>query len=98
IINYHIFHQYEIFFYSSRRRHTRSKRDWSSDVCSSDLIYPSRDGAGGTLSLAALVRDGLSAAQHINQLNNEQWNCVPASAVNHKIGRASCRERVLTVD
>src|SRR5438067_10529197 len=26
-----------IFFFSSRRRHTRSKRDWSSDVCSSDL-------------------------------------------------------------
>src|SRR5207249_5535621 len=25
-------------FLSSRRRHTRSKRDWSSDVCSSDLI------------------------------------------------------------
>src|SRR5699024_11761742 len=24
--------------FSSRRRHTRSKRDWSSDVCSSDLI------------------------------------------------------------
>src|SRR5699024_11997466 len=27
-----------VFFFSSRRRHTRSKRDWSSDVCSSDLI------------------------------------------------------------
>src|SRR5699024_11229844 len=27
-----------IFFFSSRRRHTRSKRDWSSDVCSSDLM------------------------------------------------------------
>src|SRR5204863_4515468 len=28
------------FFFSSRRRHTRSLRDWSSDVCSSDLrIY-----------------------------------------------------------
>src|SRR5699024_11429066 len=26
-----------IAFFSSRRRHTRSKRDWSSDVCSSDL-------------------------------------------------------------
>src|SRR5699024_893651 len=26
-----------LFFVSSRRRHTRSKRDWSSDVCSSDL-------------------------------------------------------------
>src|SRR5216683_6733008 len=27
-----------IFFFSSRRRHTRSDRDWSSDVCSSDLL------------------------------------------------------------
>src|SRR5699024_11377922 len=26
------------FCFSSRRRHTRSKRDWSSDVCSSDLV------------------------------------------------------------
>src|SRR5438105_3069375 len=26
----------ELFFFSSRRRHTRSTRDWSSDVCSSD--------------------------------------------------------------
>src|SRR6266511_4988717 len=25
------------FFFSSRRRHTRFSRDWSSDVCSSDL-------------------------------------------------------------
>src|SRR5215469_12874819 len=28
------------FFFSSRRRHTRSLRDWSSDVCSSDLLNP----------------------------------------------------------
>src|SRR6201989_3415481 len=27
-----------VFFFSSRRRHTRSLRDWSSDVCSSDLM------------------------------------------------------------
>src|SRR5690606_40889958 len=27
-----------IFFFSSRRRHTRFSRDWSSDVCSSDLF------------------------------------------------------------
>src|SRR5207249_5281080 len=27
------------FFFSSRRRHTMSKRDWSSDVCSSDLLW-----------------------------------------------------------
>src|SRR5690606_39512928 len=28
----------EFFFFSSRRRHTRFSRDWSSDVCSSDLL------------------------------------------------------------
>ena len=27
-----------MFFFSSRRRHTRLVRDWSSDVCSSDLL------------------------------------------------------------
>src|SRR5207245_7986770 len=27
------------FFFSSRRRHTRCYRDWSSDVCSSDLFF-----------------------------------------------------------
>src|SRR5206468_8000482 len=29
---------FSFFFFSSRRRHTRSDRDWSSDVCSSDLM------------------------------------------------------------
>src|SRR5439155_5040664 len=29
---------YYYFFFSSRRRHTRWPRDWSSDVCSSDLL------------------------------------------------------------
>src|SRR5690625_501521 len=29
-----------LFFFSSRRRHTRWPRDWSSDVCSSDLFFP----------------------------------------------------------
>src|SRR3989440_13024191 len=31
-------HLFFFFFFSSRRRHTRSDRDWSSDVCSSDLV------------------------------------------------------------
>src|SRR2546430_12543693 len=30
----------EVFFFSSRRRHTRFDCDWSSDVCSSDLADP----------------------------------------------------------
>src|SRR6266436_1486157 len=31
---------FSFFFFSSRRRHTRCSRDWSSDVCSSDLVTP----------------------------------------------------------
>src|SRR2546422_3457092 len=33
------------FFFSSRRRHTRCSRDWSSDVCSSDLLESVREEA-----------------------------------------------------
>src|SRR5256884_3858268 len=33
------------FFFSSRRRHTRCSRDWSSDVCSSDLFLRQRQGS-----------------------------------------------------
>src|SRR5216684_6189403 len=52
------------FFFSSRRRHTRCSRDWSSDVCSSDLLQPGAvqqrrridlaSGAGGERDLLAL--------------------------------------------
>src|SRR5215208_2871513 len=35
---------YFFFFFSSRRRHTRWPRDWSSDVCSSDLVPPEERG------------------------------------------------------
>src|SRR5688572_32916598 len=40
------------FFFSSRRRHTRFDCDWSSDVCSSDLmsvVKPEASGPGGDL-------------------------------------------------
>src|SRR2546429_2320076 len=40
------------FFFSSRRRHTRCSRDWSSDVCSSDLA----------LTKAAVTRHHTEAA------------------------------------
>src|SRR5215510_15595116 len=43
------------FFFSSRRRHTRWPRDWSSDVCSSDLVV-----AGVT----GLPKFGLFRAPH----------------------------------
>src|SRR5438874_7896915 len=57
------------FFFSSRRRHTRSLRDWSSDVCSSDLFHqgshvrrvdPKKRQRGG-IRRRAIVRDGIGA-------------------------------------
>src|SRR5260370_4702451 len=42
------------FFFSSRRRHTRFKCDWSSDVCSSDLVKARDDAAIEILDLAPL--------------------------------------------
>src|SRR5439155_11754859 len=50
------------FFFSSRRRHTRWPRDWSSDVCSSDLCvyaFPLRTGlALRSLSKSRIVVEG----------------------------------------
>src|SRR5699024_11736084 len=53
------------FFFSSRRRHTRSKRDWSSDVCSSDLGHCFADRSGleaVTMRAVAAELDGVAAA------------------------------------
>src|SRR3989440_2981507 len=47
------------FFFSSRRRHTRSDRDWSSDVCSSDLESP------GGLFAAGILRLPLTSASSV---------------------------------
>src|SRR5688500_20383538 len=44
-----------LFFFSSRRRHTRLQGDWSSDVCSSDLISTFSIGANGVLALLGSV-------------------------------------------
>src|SRR5207237_5044899 len=49
------------FFFSSRRRHTRFKCDWSSDVCSSDLLNSGK-GGGGTLA-ATLLKLGIASAK-----------------------------------
>src|SRR5690554_1932417 len=39
-----LFFYFYFFFFSSRRRHTRCGRDWSSDVCSSDLAVADEQG------------------------------------------------------
>src|SRR2546422_9410399 len=46
------------FFFSSRRRHTRCSRDWSSDVCSSDLeVTPPGEVAQHHLAAGERLRD-----------------------------------------
>src|SRR5256885_9495557 len=47
-----------LFFFSSRRRHTRLQGDWSSDVCSSDLVLA---GAAVGISLAVTGKSGSSS-------------------------------------
>src|SRR5690606_41044371 len=53
---------YGYFFFSSRRRHTRFSRDWSSDVCSSDLTMQ-----GGMAQLVGEI--GSVAARTESNLN-----------------------------
>src|SRR2546429_8616119 len=48
------------FFFSSRRRHTRCSRDWSSDVCSSDLF-------AGILELDSPPQPGSSLVEVVRQ-------------------------------
>src|SRR6478672_6502490 len=46
------------FFFSSRRRHTRSDRDWSSDVCSSDLLVVEVPRTAGLLRATLAAQPG----------------------------------------
>src|SRR5690625_7384521 len=75
-----------VFFFSSRRRHTRWPRDWSSDVCSSDLYRPWR-GVDRDTRHQSYPPDRLRLVSRAGRGHR------PA-LLRLKIGRASCRERV----
>src|SRR5256885_11539558 len=89
-----------IFFFSSRRRHTRLQGDWSSDVCSSDLDlrawhdrwYGTHNivvsGAGDLEPERFAARVGELFANRPDEAPPERPDAPP------EIGRASCRERV----
>src|SRR5207302_2322943 len=91
------------FFFSSRRRHTRFSRDWSSDVCSSDLVDKGLDAfpldslgerlvVSSTLVARILVQPGMGA----DRQQREDPLRPPRRDVEgepSEIGRASCRER-----
>src|SRR5690349_22002342 len=80
------------FFFSSRRRHTRSLRDWSSDVCSSDLFLVMHLGPVVSRREEALSR--LTPGPRFVKLNTDALLRMDPSSRADKIGRASCRERV----
>src|SRR5690606_40158802 len=65
-----------LFFYSSRRRHTRFSRDWSSDVCSSDLDLV-EFANGGVDTPWGRLRAEMGHPEPFNMkylgIGNEQW-------------------------
>src|SRR5256886_3583658 len=85
------------FFFSSRRRHTRFDCDWSSDVCSSDLMGHER---------FAPLKNVLEKRPE-RVIEKAVWGMLPKTTLSRQkvkqmlkvyagpeIGRASCRERV----
>src|SRR5699024_11469748 len=87
-----VMYLYLVFFFSSRRRHTRSKRDWSSDVCSSDL--PSTPGwSPGTTARRCWSSRSSSAALSYRD-SSQAWKAVPrAAAAEGCRGRGRSEER-----
>src|SRR5690606_39342205 len=91
---------FSFFFFSSRRRHTRFSRDWSSDVCSSDLprqafrtvAWACLGTLQANLAHLALDADALAAAAFVHHSRAALARLLAAL----EIGRASCRERVQT--
>src|SRR2546430_10974254 len=54
------------FFFSSRRRHTRFDCDWSSDVCSSDLLLVAYAGDGDPRFLLTITAGGTTVQYRLS--------------------------------
>src|SRR5690606_41033534 len=92
----------------SRRRHTRLSRDWSSDVCSSDLLVCAHDWAchearkepdeerhleGTADQLALATREVHCVRDHLEGVEADaEWQEQVDQRRLPEIGRASCRE------
>src|SRR5438874_9943850 len=100
-------HPRDLFFFSSSRRHTRSLRDWSSDVCSSDLdgnqkYYEARRDAPVFPELHGLVVKTVGIVEPLRAALVPIADDIDLAFVfgsvakgsEREIGRASCRERV----
>src|SRR2546429_3980903 len=85
------------FFFSSRRRHTRCSRDWSSDVCSSDLGTTPRCSPRDRTprSIGPVAADSLRLApRFVWPSRSAPVSFAADPPTKSEIGRASCRERV----
>src|SRR2546422_4791739 len=87
------------FFFSSRRRHTRCSRDWSSDVCSSDLKSFTEADRDRFLDdafefMVRFFENSLAELEKRNSGIETDFKRIDAHQFTAEIGRASCRERV----
>src|SRR5688500_19897579 len=86
-----------IFFFSSRRRHTRLQGDWSSDVCSSDLLMKSVFDQLDVQPQTVEITDRRTQQKVRVIVNKFVMQYIVANNIGTtitEIGRASCRERV----
>src|SRR5690606_40592268 len=94
-------------FFSSRRRHTRFSRDWSSDVCSSDLSKNSKrfrsNNPRRRRNMGRRFKQNSRSGRDNHFLctrniskrdENDRKKLPKIKKIKGKIGRASCRERV----
>src|SRR5207302_4861466 len=89
------------FFFSSRRRHTRFSRDWSSDVCSSDLGYDNKKIQNAIAAkhwhfIIALgkTRSVKSAKLDLTTPKSKQWCHIAMFFRNHRWRKRSEERRV----
>src|SRR5690606_39398115 len=95
-----------LFFFSSRRRHTRFSRHWSSDVCSSDLeINRAAPGQYRQPTPATIIQAYRHHIEHGDRPyfigwrgNDKRGEQVSPENLAKKIGRASCREREVVAE
>src|SRR5205085_4217920 len=88
-----------VFFFSSRRRHTRFDCDWSSDVCSSDLGFKLMRSKPLIFYTHYITGERASEFLAWSEFANQERMNVQSGHFNYgcgavEIGRASCRERV----
>src|SRR5690554_8189375 len=82
------------FFFSSRRRHTRCGRDWSSDVCSSDLPRKRVNFANIEPETARtiFIQEALVAQQFNSKVGFYQHNIKLLRSEERRVGK-ECRSR-----